>query len=72
MAAFAGNMLELINAGGQRLLVMSRRAEASLNDEQRAVLGKHARLLTAAIDDIEDSAGGGVRCMLAEIFLPRR
>jgi len=72
MAAFAGNMLELINAEGHRLLVMSRRAEASLNDEQRAVLGKHARLLTAAIDDIEDSAGGGVRCMLAEIFLPRR
>ncbi|MGB5211323.1 MAG: arginine deiminase-related protein [Gammaproteobacteria bacterium] len=72
MAAFAGNMLELINAEGERVLVMSRRAEASLTDPQRAVLGAHTRLLTAAIDDIEDSAGGGVRCMLAEIFLPRR
>jgi hypothetical protein len=32
---------------------------------------RHAQILTATIDDIEDSAGGGVRCMLAEIFLPR-
>jgi hypothetical protein len=71
MGSFAGNMLELSSRNGERLLVMSRRAEASLRPSQRAVLTRHARILTAAIDDIEDSAGGGVRCMLAEIFLPR-
>ena len=30
----------------------------------------NGRVVTAAIDDIEDSAGGSVRCMLAEIHLP--
>ncbi len=72
MGKFAGNMLELRSQEGGRVLAMSRRAEACLESSQREILMRHARILTAAIDDIEDSAGGGVRCMLAEIFLPRR
>ncbi len=69
---FAGNMLELQNAEGKRLLAMSRRAEESLTHEQKAVLTRYVRIVSAPIETIEDSAGGGVRCMMAEIHLPHR
>lgn len=68
--AFAGNMLELRTTGGQRLIAMSARARNSLDGEQLARIEKHATIVYAKIDNIEDSAGGSVRCMLAEIHLP--
>jgi len=71
MEAFAGNMLELRNRQGQALIVMSSRAERALNPAQRAVLEKHGRIVASPIETIEDCAGGSVRCMLAEIHLPR-
>ena len=70
MDAFAGNMLELKSASGQRLLAMSAQAEASLTEEQRATIDAYAKIVSAPINDIESSAGGSVRCMLAEIHLP--
>lgn len=72
LAEFAGNMLELAGADGERLLVLSARAQASLDDSQRAALSARCRLLAPPIDAIEEVGGGGVRCMLAEIHLPRR
>jgi hypothetical protein len=71
MESFAGNMLELKGRGGETLLAMSTRAERALNPAQRAALEKHARIVSSPIDTIEDCAGGSVRCMLAEIHLPR-
>jgi len=71
LQAFAGNMLELRDWDGKRVLAMSRQAFASLTDEQRDVLRKGARIVQVPIDTIEGSAGGSVRCMLAEIHLPR-
>ncbi|HEV2112309.1 MAG TPA: arginine deiminase-related protein [Gammaproteobacteria bacterium] len=71
MEAFAGNMLELMGRGGRSVLAMSARAERALNPGQRAVLEKHARIIAVPIDTIEDCSGGSVRCMLAEIHLPR-
>ena len=71
LLAFAGNMLELRAADGVPVIAMSRRAWNSLSEEQRAVCEANGRIVTAAIDDIEDSAGGSVRCMLAEIHLPK-
>lgn len=68
--AFAGNMLELRNNNGERVLAMSQQAYDSLNQEQRATLAANARLVKAPIDNIESSAGGSVRCMLAEVHLP--
>lgn len=70
MDAFAGNMLELKSQSGQRLLAMSAQAEASLTEEQRAKIDAYAKIVSAPINDIESSAGGSVRCMLAEIHLP--
>ncbi|MFW2405942.1 MAG: citrulline utilization hydrolase CtlX [Gammaproteobacteria bacterium] len=68
--AFAGNMLELRNREGERVIAMSQQAFASLNEEQRAKLAANGRIVSAAIDNIESSAGGSVRCMLAEVHLP--
>ena len=71
MDAFAGNMLELRSADGQRVIAMSLQARESLDDEQVAAIERHARIISAPIDHIESSAGGSVRCMLAEVHLPR-
>ncbi len=70
LAAFAGNMLELRNADGERVLALSQQAHDSLTAEQRAQLHANGRVVTAHIPVIETSAGGSVRCMLAEIHLP--
>ena len=70
LEAFAGNMLELRTAQGERAIAMSRRAYASLGDAQRQRLEQNGRIIVAAIDTIEDSAGGSVRCMLAEVHWP--
>ncbi len=72
MEKFAGNMLELENRDGEKVLAMSQRALDSLTPQQLERLGKHAKIVAAPIGVIEDSAGGSVRCMLAEIFLPKQ
>lgn len=71
MEAFAGNMLELRNTSGQKLIAMSDQARRSLTESQIAAIEKSATLVSAPIDNIESSAGGSVRCMLAEIHLPQ-
>jgi len=68
--AFAGNMLELRNKDGDRVIAMSSQAWSSLNDEQRELLLINGKVVRAPINSIESSAGGSVRCMLAEIHLP--
>jgi len=70
LEAFAGNMLELRNREGERIFAMSRRARESLDDEQQRVLAANGKILSAPVDTIESSAGGSVRCMLAEVHLP--
>lgn len=70
MAQFAGNMLELKNQTGDRLLVMSQSAFLALKEDQKTALGKYCRLLYANIDTIERNGGGSARCMIAELHLP--
>jgi len=70
LGSFAGNMLELRVPGGERALAMSRRAWGSLTGAQRSRIQQNGRLIVADIDTIEDSAGGSVRCMLAEVHRP--
>ena len=71
MEAFAGNMLELRTQDGESILAMSRQAHDSLTDLQLETIGRYANIVSAPINAIEASAGGSVRCMLAEIHLPR-
>ena len=70
LEAFAGNMLELRSGGGEAIVAMSSQAFRSLAPDQIAVIARHARIVHAAIDTIEGSAGGSGRCMLAEVHLP--
>jgi hypothetical protein len=71
MLNFAGNVLEL-NPPGGRVLALSTTAAASLDAGQHAALEAYARLLPMSIPWIERLGGGGIRCMLAEIHLPKR
>jgi hypothetical protein len=70
MRQFAGNVLELAAPGGP-LVVLSRTALGSLSRPQILSLEAHAALLPVALPHIETVGGGGVRCMLAEIHLPK-
>lgn len=72
MNAFAGNMLQVRNADGETILVMSETAYHALSSEQVSTLNKHTRLLYANLNTIETYGGGSARCMMAEVFLPER
>jgi hypothetical protein len=67
---FAGNVLALRTTGGEPRVVLSARALASLDPPQRRALERHGGLVAPDLQTIEDVAGGGARCMLAEVFLP--
>jgi hypothetical protein len=71
MEQFAANILEL-SAPNSKLIALSTTALESLNRSQRAILESHAALVPVSIPTIERIGGGGVRCMLAEIHLPKR
>lgn len=72
MGEFAGNVLELCSRDDRRLVAMSSRAEAAFSAAERAAIARHGRIVAVPIPVIETIGGGGVRCMLAELFLPRR
>lgn len=69
MSHFAGNMLQVHNRSGQRLLIMSSQAYASLDPEQLQQLTSFNPILRAPLTTIETNGGGSARCMLAEIHL---
>lgn len=71
MAAFAGNLLELRARSGESVLAVSARGLASLSPAARERLADCVdRVVAAPVTTIEDTGGGSVRCMLAEVFLP--
>ncbi len=72
MASFAGNMLLLKNGEGEKVLVMSEQARKALTQAQVDLLGQHARLLDIPLHTIERLGGGSARCMMTEVFLPRK
>jgi hypothetical protein len=72
MNQFAGNMLQVQNADGERILVMSSQAYAALFTEQLNELEKYNRIIHSPLNTIEAAGGGSARCMMAEIFLERR
>ena len=69
---FAGNMLEVKGTDDKRYLVMSNSAFQSLTKKQITQLEKHAEILSSSLDTIEACGGGSARCMMAEIFLPKK
>ncbi|MGO9935236.1 MAG: citrulline utilization hydrolase CtlX, partial [Steroidobacteraceae bacterium] len=71
MREFAGNVLELAPPQGN-LIALSTTALHSFTLEQRRMLESRADLVPVSITNVERCGGGGVRCMLAEIHLPKR
>jgi hypothetical protein len=69
IANFAGNAIELHNKGGEKLLMLSSRADQALTEEQRERLSRYARLVSLELPAIE-LGGGSARCMIATIHLP--
>lgn len=69
---FAGNMLQVENKRGEKYLVMSASAHQSLNTEQVTQIEKYCQILSSSLDTIEACGGGSARCMMAEIFLPKK
>ena len=72
MRRFAGNALEMRTVSGQCVLIMSASARATLDRTLAQRLKSSVDLLVEVdIPVIESVGGGSVRCMLAEVFLPR-
>ena len=68
--AFAGNMLQIENRQGEKLLVMSTQAYESLTEKQVQKLKAYNRIIHSPLSVIETNGGGSARCMIAEIHLP--
>ncbi len=69
---FAGNMLQVQNTEGTQFLVMSETAYKSLTSDQIARIENYCEIIHADLHTIETNGGGSARCMLAEVFLPRK
>ena len=69
---FAGNMLQVKGKDDKLYLVMSQAAYSSLTKGQINILEKHCEILSSSLDIIEACGGGSARCMMAEVFLPKR
>lgn len=69
---FAGNMLQIRGEDNKKYLVMSESAKESLTVGQVNRIEKHCEILTASIKTIETCGGGSARCMMAEVFLPKK
>lgn len=72
MHQFAGNMLQVQNKDGEKFLIMSETAYSSLNQDQIAAIEKHCGIIYSDLNTIEVNGGGSARCMLAEVFLPKK
>lgn len=72
MMSFAGNMLQVKNTDGKTFLVMSEQAFKSLDQEQIDQIEQYTSILSIPLYTIEKYGGGSARCMMAEIFLPKR
>lgn len=72
MESFAGNMLELqgkdADGNPKPVIVMSKTAKESLDNEQLHLLQNYATIVAPDLDCIEKNGGGSARCMIAEIF----
>jgi hypothetical protein len=66
---FAGNMLQVENADGEKFLVMSTQAYESLHPAQVEAITRYNQVIHSDLTTIETNGGGSARCMMAEIFV---
>jgi hypothetical protein len=65
---FCGNILELSTKSGKKIIAMSDTARKGFTKKQIAIMEKYCTIVSFSIPTIEKIGGGGVRCMIAEIF----
>ena len=69
---FAGNMLQVRGKGEERFLIMSQAALESLTPSQQTQIQHHCQIISSSLETIEACGGGSARCMMAEVFLPKK
>lgn len=69
---FAGNMLQVLGNNEEHYIVMSQSAYKSLTNQQISEIEKHGKIIYSSLDTIEACGGGSARCMMAEVFLPKK
>ena len=69
---FAGNMLQVKGHNDDLLMAMSQSAYDALTERQVTQITNHCKIITSSLDTIEACGGGSARCMMAEVFLPKK
>lgn len=72
MHQFAGNMLQVLGNGDKRIMVMSLAAHKSLRKDQVTMIEQYCEIVSSDLTTIETCGGGSARCMMAEVFLPKK
>ena len=72
MKEFACNLIELKSRGGSPVIALSSAARRAFRPDQLRMLESFGEVAEADIPTIEAVGGGSVRCMIADIHLPRR
>jgi hypothetical protein len=69
---FCGNLLQVVGTNNKLLTVLSQTAFDAFSPIQKQELEKFGKLVPIPIPVIEQVGGGSIRCMMAEIFSPRK
>ncbi len=71
---FCGNILQLnaIDHISDSIIVMSTTAIAAFKKSEKELLSRYGQIIPIHIPTIERFGGGSARCMIAELFLPKR
>jgi len=72
LKSFACNVIEIESDRGDPVIAISAAAKAALRPDQLKRLESCGELLEVPIPTIEQVGGGSIRCMIADIHLPRR
>ena len=72
VASFAANILQVSGMEGKKHIIMSESARQIYRKDQIEKLEKHGEIVSSELKTIETCGGGSMRCMIAEVFLPKR
>jgi len=69
MGAFCANILEVADASGSPVFLISEHAVKTLHPSKTRMLEQAGDLLSCDVSVIEQVGGGSIRCMVAEVFV---
>lgn len=71
LTAYCANILHLRAHDNKKKIIISDTAFQAFTNDQKNILSKYGEFVVVNVKTIENIGGGGARCMMAEIFLPR-